>query len=121
MAKGKRESIKLFVGNIVAVNTHTTPIPRDTHIFLQADEINSDNSTHGNISKNEYPKFLPNSSQKSFPISNQCETQNAIEAASMASTTTLIIEVKTNFPKKMELSLIGSDFIFCIALSANSV
>jgi len=36
MAKGKRERAKFASGSIVAVNTHTTPIPRDTHIFLQA-------------------------------------------------------------------------------------
>ena len=71
MAKGKRERTKLLVGNIVAVNTHTTPIPRDIHIFLKVDAISNDNSTHGNVSKNEYPKFLANSNQKLFSISNQ--------------------------------------------------
>ena len=100
-----------------AAQGYPTDNLEDTFLAL----IDADNSTQGSISKNEYPKFLPNSNQKSLPISNQCDTQNAIEAASMASTTTLIIEVKTSLSKKMVLSLIGSDFIFCIALSANSV
>ena len=53
--KGKRERRKESVGSKVAVKTQTTPIPSDTHIFLEAAEIRRDRIMQGSISRNAYP------------------------------------------------------------------